>query len=543
MEASNNSTSTSETASNPFEDPAGPESSLDASAVLTVDRNATLTLGTDSLIVLDEGLRHRRAASNCCGLLPSLSKTTRAVPFHNVLWAELNDFEVTIRYAQPLGRKGRSCRAGTITYSVTDKSLHTHAKRWVEKLMEKAYPPTTRKQKRIKVLVNPFGGQGNAQKLWTREIEPIFAAANCEVDVERTTYRGHAIEIAENLDIEAFDAVACASGDGLPHEVFNGLAKHKNARRALRKIAVCQLPCGSGNAMSLNLNGTCSPSLAAVEIVKGMRTPLDLMALTQGSNIYYSFLSQAVGIVAESDLGTESLRWMGPLRFTWGFLVRMLGKTIYPAEVSTVVETDDKREIREAYRRAREEHDAAKAKQLHHDGDEDSIMPGDDDALPALQYGVATDPLPSSFTTQDMPTLGNFYVGNFCYMSPDAPFFTATLPSDGKMDMMTCAGDIPRTTALRMLTSVEHGTMMNFPEVSYRKVLAYRITPRMNPTPPKRRIRAKFGQWLGGAAGQKEGLIAIDGERVPFEPFQAEVVPSLGMTLSKNGIYEFDGPQ
>ncbi|CAK4032082.1 Sphingoid long chain base kinase 5 [Lecanosticta acicola] len=543
MEHNTNSTATSETAINPFADPAGPESSLDASAVLTVDRNATLTLGTDSLIVLDEGLRHRRAAENCCGLLPQFSKTTRAVPFHNILWAELSDFDVTIKYAQPIGRKGKGCRVGYINYSVTDKSLHAHAKRWMEKLMERSYPSTTRRKKRIKVLVNPFGGQGYAQKLWTRDIEPILSAAHCELDVERTTYRGHAIEIAENLDIEAYDVVACASGDGLPHEVFNGLAKHKNARRALRKIAVCQLPCGSGNALSLNTFGTDSPSLAAVEIVKGMRTPLDLIAVTQGTTLYYSFLSQAVGIIAETDLGTESLRWMGPLRFTWGFLVRMLGKTIYPAEVSKVVHIEDKREIREAYRRAREEHEAAKAKQLHHESDEDSIMAGDNEALPALQYGTVADPLPPSFVTQDMPTLGNFYVGNLCYMSPDAPFFAATLPSDGTMDMITCPGDIPRTTALRMLTTVEHGTMINFPEVSYQKVLAYRITPRVNPTPPQRRIRAKFGQWLGGAAGQKEGLIAIDGERVPFEAFQAEVVPSLGMTLSKNGIYEFDGPK
>lgn len=76
---------------NPFEDPAGTgrhqitpealEGQLDSSDVLTVDRNATLSLGTDSLVVLDEGLRHRRAAENCCGLLPQRSKTTKAIPF------------------------------------------------------------------------------------------------------------------------------------------------------------------------------------------------------------------------------------------------------------------------------------------------------------------------------------------------------------------------------------------------------------------------------------------------------------------------------
>ncbi|EMD00710.1 hypothetical protein BAUCODRAFT_180475 [Baudoinia panamericana UAMH 10762] len=528
---------------NPFRDPAGSGvEDVDPINVLTVDRNATLTLGTDALIVLDEGLKHRRAASNLCGLLPQLSKTTRAVPFYNVLWAEVDDFEVIIHYAQPTGKK--ACKVAYINYNVTDKSLRTHTKRWVDALMDRAYPAPTKRRKRIKVLINPFGGKGQAQKIWTREVEPLFAAAKCEVDVEKTAYRGHATEIAEKIDPNQVDVVACASGDGLPHEVFNGLAKQTHPRRALRKVAVTQIPCGSGNAMSMNLNGTDSPSLAAVAIIKGIRSPLDLVAITQGGNRFYSFLSQAVGIIAESDLGTESLRWMGSFRFTWGILVRMLGKTVYPAELAVVAETDDKRAIHESFRHAVEEHRAAISKGVLHDSDDASLLEGGETELPSLKYGTATDPLPAGFQTQDKPTLGNFYVGNMCWMSPDAPFFATALPSDGRVDMINIDGRCSRITALRMLTEVEKGTLMDFPEVHYQKVFAYRISPRTAPTPPKRRLRAKIGRWLGGAGRQKEGLIAIDGERVPFEPFQAEVVPALGMVLSKRGaMYEFDGPK
>jgi sphingosine kinase len=391
-------------------------------------------------------------------------------------------------------------------------------------------------------LVNPFGGQGYAEKSWRKEVEPIFTAANCVIEVERTKYRGHATEIAQNLDVDAYDVVACASGDGLPHEVFNGLAKHKTPKLALRKIAVVQLPCGSGNAMSLNLNGTDSPSLAALEIVKGMRTPLDLVAVTQGDHRYYSFLSQAVGIVAESDLGTESLRWMGSFRFTWGILVRLLGKTIYPAEISLVVDTDDKRVIKDTYRQVAEEHEAARAKHLVREPYDDHLSETGDAQLPELRFGTVMDPLQSGFVTKDMANLGNFYVGNMCYMSGDAPFFTASLPSDGKMDVVIAPGDMARMTAIRMLTTVEQGTLIDFPEISYSKVLAYRITPRMAPVPSERRIRSKIGRWLGGASHQKEGLISIDGEQVPFAPFQAEVVPKLGTVLSKSGsIYETGG--
>ncbi|KAK0305353.1 sphinganine kinase lcb4 [Friedmanniomyces endolithicus] len=520
---------------------ASPETAL----VLNVGRNATLTLGTDALIVLDEGLKHQRAPGNLCGLLPQFAKTTRAVTFYNVLWAELDSFEVIINYAQPTGKEG--CRVECICYTVMDKTLHGYTKIWVDALMDRAYPSNTKRRKRMKVLINPFGGQGHAQRLWAREVEPIFAAARCEVDVERTAYKGHAMEIAEKLDVEAVDVVACASGDGLPYEVFNGLAKQAEPRRALRSVAVAQIPCGSGNAMAVNLYGTDSPSLAAVAIVKGVRTPLDLTAITQGTNTYYSFLSQAVGIVAESDLGTESLRWMGGFRFKWGVLVRLLGKTIYPAELSVVVDSDDKRAIRETYRHAVDAHQAATAKHLPAEtylfSDENATATAPS-TLPPLTYGTILDPLPPAFQTQDLPTLGNFFVGNMVLMSADARFFVTALPTDGRLDMINIDGSIQRTTALRMLSTIEQGTLMNFPEVSYRKVRAYRITPRMRATAPGRRWRARVGRWLGGAGGQREGLISIDGERVPFEAYQAEVVQGLGTVLSKRGpVYEFELPK
>lgn len=531
------------TITDPFADPAIDTSDSSSPAILPISQTAILTLGTDSLIVLDESLRSP-SVSNVCGLLPGLSKTTRAIPFHNILWAELSNQKVTIDYSQPVGRKGKSCKVSCVEYTLLDnKFALQRAARWVEALLEKAYPPGTQSRRRVKVLVNPFGGQGHAQKFWERDVQPILEAARWEVDVEKTTYKGHAIEIAQNLDLERYDVVACASGDGLPHEVFNGLAKHPvGGRRALRKVAVVQIPCGSGNAMSLNLNGTDSPGLAAVEIVKGRKTALDLVAVTQGERMYWSFLSQAVGIIAESDLGTESLRWMGSFRFTWGVLVRVLGKTIYPAEVSVIVDSDDKTAILERYRQAMSEHEAAQQKDLYLPTTPPlpSAVVNDQEIFPTLKYGTVQDPLHSEFQTQDMPNLGNFYAGNMCYMSPDTPFFLASLPSDGKMDLVSVPGDISRFTALKMLTTVEDGKMMEFDDVSYKKVVAYRITPRMAPNTTRK--RGRLGRWLGGGGAQREGLIAVDGEKVAFEAFQAEVVPSLGTVLSRSGgIYEVDG--
>ncbi|MCJ1352185.1 MAG: sphinganine kinase lcb4 [Icmadophila ericetorum] len=500
--------------SDPFADPSLHEAQADfrENSTLTVGRNATLTLGTDSLIVLDEGFTAQRETTNCCGLIES--KTTRAIPFFNVLWAELSEYDITIHYAHPTSKT--VVRVAYIQYLV-DKPDRPRATSWIARLLDRAYGQSQR-NKRIKVLINPFGGQGSAQKWFTRDIEPIFIAARCRVDVERTQFRGHAIEIAEKLDIDAFDVVASCSGDGLPYEVFNGLGKKPDAQWALKKIALVQLPCGTGNAMSWNLNGTDSTSMAALCVVKGLRTPLDLVSITQGETRTLSFLSQSVGIVAESDLATEHLRWLGSARFTYGILIRLLRKTMYPCDLAIKVEIPTKAQVKEHYQ------SQVKSRKPHEEQptvlDRQTRESPQETRLPPLKYGSINDPLPSDWSMVPYDKMGNFYSGNMAYMAPNANFFPATLPSDGYLDLVTIDGDISRTAALQSLLAVEKGTFFDMPHVQYRKISGYRIVPR----------------------DQKDGYISIDGERVPFAPFQAEVHRGLGTVLSRSGLmYEAEG--
>ncbi len=441
----------------------------------------------------------------------------------------------------------------------------TSAKAWVERLIDRAYGESQR-NKRIKVLINPYGGAGKAAKWFARDIEPVFAAAQCDVDVERTKYMGHAVEIAEKIDENAYDVVASCSGDGLPHEVFNGLARKPNATEALHKVAVVQLPCGTGNAMSWNLNGTGSCSMAALCIVKGLRTPLDLASVTQGEKRTISFLSQSVGIVAESDLGTDNIRWMGSARFTYGFFVRLLGKTVYPCDIAIKTEIPDKPSCKAHYKREIERGRHVRPVDTERDRQESTYSTSDaHSGLPALQYATVTSPLPGSSPTTTAsahittgwtsltpyPTLGNFYSGNMSIMAKSAPFFPAALPSDGLLDVVTLDGDIGRVKAISSLLAVEKGTFFDMDHVNIRKVSAYRLVP-------------KFGRWAegngakksraakvlkavgisGGDSGSRDGgYISIDGEKVPFEPFQVEVHRGLGTVLSRSGfVYESPGP-
>lgn len=47
---------------------------------------------------------------------------------------------------------------------------------------------------------------------------------------------------------------------------------------------------------------------------------VDLCSVTQKDRRTFSYMSQATGLMADLDMGTENLRWMGDARFIYGYL-------------------------------------------------------------------------------------------------------------------------------------------------------------------------------------------------------------------------------
>ena len=97
-------------------------------------------------------------------------------------------------------------------------------------------------------------------------------------------------------------------------------------------------------------------------------------------------------------------------------------------------------------------------------------------------------------------------------MGADAKFFPPALPNDGLMDLVLIDGNIGRCSSLKLFGAVENNTFFDRPVVEYRKILAYRWSPK----------------------NQKTGYISVDGESIPFEPFQAEIHTGLGTVIMKN---------
>lgn len=389
----------------------------------------------------------------------------------------------------------------------------------VSRILAKAYKQS-KPNKHFLVLINPNGGPGKAQQIYETSCAPLLKMARCKTTVIVTTHRFHAQELARDTeDIMKYDAVICCSGDGIPHEFINGLAQRKggDAREALSKLALCQLPCGSGNSVANSIYGNSSPTYASLGMIKGTPIAMDLMLLTQDDNKCLSFLSQAIGTIADADLGTEHLRWMGGTRFVYGTLKYTLQGKSYPCDIYVKYTHETTEEIKQHYIESLQTHhdnlkagSSASIKQMKN-GFEDLLVP---------RFGSINDPVPSDWTrVPNCDNLSLMYCGKMPWVSSDCMMFPATLPTDGTMDIfITNTKQMSRPQAIKMLTGMETGTHIEHDFIQYSKAEAYRLVPK-----------------------HQEGNFSVDGEKFPYHPFQVEILPSVGCFLSFGGMWTKTG--
>jgi sphingosine kinase len=80
------------------------------------------------------------------------------------------------------------------------------------------------KKRKVLVFINPFGGAGAAAANWLIA-RPMFelAGSRIEYTVLETERRNHAFDYVQKMEIGIFDGIVSVSGDGLLHEIVNGL--------------------------------------------------------------------------------------------------------------------------------------------------------------------------------------------------------------------------------------------------------------------------------------------------------------------------------
>ncbi|KAG6479468.1 hypothetical protein ZIOFF_062934 [Zingiber officinale] len=182
----------------------------------------------------------------------------------------------------------------------------------------------------ILVILNPRSGHGRSSKVFHSKVEPIFKLAGFKMEVVRTTYAGHARNLASTVDFSTCpDGIVCIGGDGIVNEVLNGLLTRENQQEAI-SMPIGVIPAGSDNSLIWTVLGVRDPISAAMAIVKGGLTATDVLTVKWIQNdithfgttvSYFGFLSDEFKSSAVLELSEKYQKRCGPLRyFVAGFL-------------------------------------------------------------------------------------------------------------------------------------------------------------------------------------------------------------------------------
>lgn len=430
-----------------------------------------------------------------------------------------NEYSIELSFVIP---SGDDIVAKKINLSISYIPSMTTNKSVVEEIMLRSYKNVNRNRS-ILVIINPHGGKGKAKLLFEKKAKPILIASNCSLEIIHTKYSRHALDIAKDLDITKYDVIACASGDGIPYEVINGLYQRPDRADAFNKLTITQVPCGSGNAMSISCHWTDNPSHAALCLLKSVERRIDLMCCSQVSYMddcpRLSFLSQTFGVIAESDINTEFIRWMGPIRFNLGVAYNVFQGKKYPCDIFVRYASKSKQELKDHYlkhkRRAELESERSNERVPNSrckDPLEYTVTEGDFELKYPLRDGIPDDW--ERLNPEITENLNIFYTGKMPYISADTNFFPAALPSDGTFDLIITDVRTPITKITPILLSLDKGSHVLHPEVIHSKITAYKMIPKIS-----------------------DSIISVDGERFPVEPLQVEIMPKLCKTLLRNGCY------
>ncbi|KAI8451689.1 ATP-NAD kinase-like domain-containing protein [Phakopsora pachyrhizi] len=468
-----------------------------------------------------------------------------------------------------------------------------HPKGWIKVLMDRAYRDVPRSRK-ILVIVNPFGGSGKGQKIWKSTVEPILKLSTASVEVKFTSHSGHASEIGKELRIDKVDVVVCVSGDGVIHELINGIGLRPDAQSVLKRLSISPIPAGSGNALSANQLGPKegrNTQLATIVALKGKPVPLDLCSFTQlhpdqasastaGEPFQprlirrLSFLSVSFGLMAELDICH---------RFIFGAIANRKQRV----RIDLRIIDDDKASIERNWvdkqrqivknttttvtTTASSSGEMISSSEVNHKDQEDASRneAGDksqsENGLPTLRFGDVSVPIQSNDGNDGWVTIEDkittFYAGTLPFMATELLAFPAKVPGDGSIDLIIHKSPSTIKT-LKMMDGAENGSMFKSNECRYYKTRAIRLTPISGTSKSdessdsdkifkkvtkikllnliKNLIRSQKHKRVGlddegEEKGIKKSLIAVDGEEIDYRSIQVEVHSGMANVLSLNG--------
>jgi len=239
-------------------------------------------------------------------------------------------------------------------YSTLSNLIHgtCQGKQEGEKIRKKAYdqeddklqlsssaPFIDQSKQKFLVLINPKSGNGHTTlSAWQNTVQIMLDEANIIYDVLITQSVNHAKKmIYHSTMLSEYSVILILGGDGTINEVMNGIAVRKDKDHLFKTLRLAPIPCGSGNGMIKSILYECQQGMSVINAtflaIKGHAIPVNTSLLHQTTSFplqtHLVCLSIMWGLIADIDIFSESMRWLGELRFFLAAVYYIFLKRVY----------------------------------------------------------------------------------------------------------------------------------------------------------------------------------------------------------------------
>ncbi|KXS18807.1 hypothetical protein M427DRAFT_152809 [Gonapodya prolifera JEL478] len=375
--------------------------------------------------------------------------------------------------------------------------------------------PGVDKSRRALLLLNPFGGRKKASKIYETYVRPMMSLAGYYLDVRSTEYPRHASEIIQSLpDITNYSRLLTVSGDGLFHEMINGLLNRPDrdtpytvighdgyeAEITPREVPVGIVPAGTGNALSKNIDAV-PLEWAVLSVIRGRTNPLDVISVTQklrsGDKRVFSHLGLYLGLVADIDIESERYRNLGQLRSTMSALTHIMSPRVYRIKLYTY-------------------HGTTRA--TRPSGGDPLAPKFGDVTIEQLESGTA-----QGWSKEPVDEITYFMALNQPWVDTNTYCAPAARLSDGLITI-NYTGQRSAKALLTAFLDAENGGMVTKPWMAEERVVAYALVPEGAEGQGEENIDEYKKDLI---RGRVKGALDVDGELAPFAPVIAESFPAV----------------